>query len=94
MTKRKLREAIVETEQEIEALEKKLFRSQTVLLLALIEGKTPDPMEVDFFKMYTSLIEQLRKRLLEYDDEYNNRDHNGNEEVVYYNKHVRAATED
>ena len=44
MTKRKLREAIVETEQEIEALEKKLFRSQTVLLLALIEGKTPDPM--------------------------------------------------
>ena len=44
--------------------------------------------------MYTSLIEQLRKRLLEYDDEYNNRDHNGNEEVVYYNKHVRAATED
>ena len=91
MSKRKLRESIIETEQEIEALEKKLSRSQTVLVLALIEGREPDPMEVDFFKMYTSLIEQLRKRLVEYNEEYSKRDRSGE---VDYNKHVHVVDED
>lgn len=80
MSRRKeLKEAIIDTEQEIEALEQKLFRSQTVLMLALLEGKTPDKTEVDFFKMYASLIEQSRNRLLMYNAEYNRRGRKGNE---------------
>ena len=69
--KRELKEAIVDTEQEIEALEKKLFRSQTALLLDIIDGKQPEKKEVEFFKMYANLIEQSRKRLLQYTAEYN-----------------------
>ena len=69
--KRELRDAIADTEQEIEALEQKLFRSQTVLMLALLEGTKPDKTEVDFFKLYASLIEQARKRLLQYNKELN-----------------------
>ena len=69
--KRELKEAIVDTEQEIEALEKKLFRSQTALLLDIIDGKQPEKKEVEFFKMYANLIEQSRKRLLQETAEYN-----------------------
>lgn len=69
--KRELREAIIDTEQEIVALEQKLFRSQTVLMLALLDGEKPDKTEVDFFKLYASLIEQSRKRLLQYNKELN-----------------------
>ena len=72
--RRELRDAIIDTEQEIEALEQKLFRSQTVLMLNLIDGTTPDKTEVDFFKLYASLIEQARKRLLQYNREYNSED--------------------
>ena len=67
--KSELKNAIIETEQEIEALEQKLFRSQTVLLLALLDGTKPDKTEVDFFKFYASLIEEARKRLLQYNKE-------------------------
>lgn len=69
--KRELINAIQDTEQEIEALEQKLFRSQTVLMIALIDGVKPDKTEVDFFKMYASLIESARKRLLQYNKELN-----------------------
>lgn len=72
--RRELRDAIIDTEQEIEALEQKLFRSQTVLMLNLIDGTKPDKTEVDFFKLYASLIEQARKRLLQYNREYNSED--------------------
>ena len=72
--KRELKKAISETEQEIEALEQKLFRSQTSLMLALLEGKKPDKTEIDFFKLYASLIEQARKRLLQYNKELNGDD--------------------
>lgn len=68
--KRELREAISDTEQELEALEQKLLRSQTVLMLALIDGKQPDKTEVEFFKLYASLIDQARKRLIQYHREY------------------------
>lgn len=72
MSKRKeLKEAIYDTEREIEAIEKKLFRSQTVLLLDLLDGKTPNKTEVDFFKMYASLIEHDRRKLVEYTAELN-----------------------
>lgn len=79
--KRELREAIADTEQEIEALEQKLFRSQTALMLALLEGTKPDKTEVDFFKLYASLIVEARNRLLQYNKELNgdkNKDKNDN----------------
>lgn len=69
--RRELKEAIADTEQEIEAIEQKLFRSQTVLMLNLIEGTKPDKTEVDFFKLYASLIDQARKRLVQYNKELN-----------------------
>lgn len=69
--KKELKEAISDTEQEIEALEQKLFRSQTVLMLALLDGVQPDKTEADFFRMYASLIENARKRLLQYNQELN-----------------------
>lgn len=72
MSKRRdLKEAIVDVEREIEAIEKKLFRSQTVLLLDLLDGKTPNKTEVDFFKMYASLIEHDRKQLVELNNQLN-----------------------
>lgn len=74
--KKELKNAILETEQELEALEQKLFRSQTKLMLALIEGEQPDKTEVDFFKMYASLIESARKRLLQFNKELNGDDKN------------------
>lgn len=69
--KKELKNAIMETEQELEALEQKLFRSQTKLMLALIDGTKPDKTEVDFFKMYASLIESSRKRLIQFTKELN-----------------------
>lgn len=87
--RRELRDAIIDTEQEIEALEQKLFRSQTVLMLNLIDGTKPDKTEVDFFKLYASLIEQARKRLLQYNKEYNSEDDDkgsGKEKVKGKNK--------
>lgn len=72
--KRELKNAIMETEQELEALEQKLFRSQTKLMIALIDGKKPDQTEIDFFKMYASLIESARKRLVQFNKELNGDD--------------------
>ena len=67
-----LREAINNTEQELEALEGKLARSQTKLLLAIIDGNTPDKTEVEYFKLYASLIEKERDELLRLNAELNN----------------------
>lgn len=64
MSKRSvLKKAVADKEQELEAIEKKLFRSQTVLLLALLDGKKPDKQEAEYFKMYAALIESGRKEL-------------------------------
>lgn len=67
--KKEIRNAIIDSEQEIEAIEKKLFRSQTVLLLDLLDGKTPDSTEVEFFKLYASLIEKEREHLIQLNEE-------------------------
>ena len=70
--KQEIRNAIEECEQEMEALEKKLFRSQTVLMLDLLEGKEFNKSEVDYFKLYASLIEKGRQRLKKLNDDLNN----------------------
>lgn len=62
--KSELKYEVRTSEDTIEALEKKLFRSQTVLMLALVDGQTPDPTEVGYFKTYATLIEQERKKLI------------------------------
>ncbi len=70
--KQDLKNAIDDCEQEIEALEKKLLRSQTVLMLALLEGTEPDKNEADYFKLYASLIDKGRERLKKLNEEYIN----------------------
>lgn len=70
--KSNLKEAIYDVEQELEALEGKLARSQTKLLLALIDGVKPDPTEVEYFKLYASLIEKEREELLKLNSELEN----------------------
>lgn len=61
--KSELKRKITESEQEIEELEKKRNRSQSALLEALINGQTANPTDVEYFKVYTSLIEVERKNL-------------------------------
>ena len=63
--KRELKNAIAEIELEMEALEKKLFRSQTVVLRAIIDGVELDQTEVEYFKLYSSLNILLGKRSLQ-----------------------------
>lgn len=61
--KSELKKKIAESEEEIESLEKKRGRSQSALLESILEGKAPDPTEVEYFRVYTSLIEVERKNL-------------------------------
>lgn len=63
--KKLIKKTIESKEQEIEAIEKKLFRSSTALIIALIDGKKPSKKEADYFKMYTSVIENARRELVE-----------------------------
>ena len=63
--KRELKNAIAEIELEMEALEKKLFRSQTVVLRAIIDGVELDQTEVEYFKLYSSLNILLGTRSLQ-----------------------------
>lgn len=61
--KSELKKKIAESEEEIESLERKRGRSQSALLESILEGKTPDPTEVEYFRVYTSLIDVERKNL-------------------------------
>lgn len=63
--KKLIKKTIESKEQEIEAIEKKLFRSSTALIIALIDGKKPSKKEADYFKMYASVIENARRELVE-----------------------------
>lgn len=61
--KSELKRAIIESEEEIESLEKKRSRSQSALLRAIIDNKQPDAMDVEYFKTFTSLIDVERENL-------------------------------
>lgn len=61
--KSELKRAIEESEAEIESLEKKRVRSQSALLEAFLKGEQPNESDVEYFKVYTQLIELERKNL-------------------------------
>ncbi len=61
--KSELKKIISETEKEIEALEKKRERSQSVLLNAIVSKTEPDPADVEYFRVFTALIDERRELL-------------------------------
>ncbi len=50
-------------EEEIERLEKKRARSQSALLDAIISETKPDKADVEYFKVFSRLIEVERENL-------------------------------
>ena len=69
-----LKKAIVESEQSIEELEKKRARSQSALLEALLNHTTPKEADVEYFKVFSSLIELERTNLRKLNEELNSLD--------------------
>ena len=61
--KGELKRDIRDSEREIEELEKKRARSQSVLLEAVVDGEKPNPVDVEYFKTFTKLIEIERANL-------------------------------
>lgn len=69
-----LKKAIAESEKEIEELEKKRTRSQSALLEALLNHTTPKDTDVEYFKVFTSLIDLERTNLRKLNEELNSLD--------------------
>lgn len=61
--KSELKKAILESEKEIEALEKKRIRSQSALLEAFLNHTVPNDTDAEYFKVFSSLIELERDNL-------------------------------
>ena len=70
--KSELKRAIADTEKEIEALEKKRARSQSVLLKAVVLKQEPNPTDVEYFRVFTDLIDERRETLRKLIEELNN----------------------
>ena len=66
-----LKKAIEESEREIEALEKKRMRSQSALMEAHINNVAPNASDIEYFKIYSNLIEQEQKNLRQLNSELN-----------------------
>lgn len=67
-----LKKAILDSEKEIEELEKKRVRSQSALLQSILNESKPNDMDVEYFKVFTSLIEVERANLRKLKQEYEN----------------------
>lgn len=63
--KRELAREIRLLEGELVGLEGKRSRSQAAIIIALLEEKKPDPVDVEYFRTYTAQIEVKRERLTE-----------------------------
>lgn len=68
--KGQLKKAIGESEREIEALEKKRTRSQSALMTAMLKGEKPDATDAEYFKVFTTLIDNERENLKKMMEEY------------------------
>ena len=66
-----LKKGIKESEKEIELLEKKRMRSQSALMEAHVNNEPPKASDVEYFKIYSNLIELERKNLRQLMDELN-----------------------
>lgn len=58
-----LKRKISDSEKEIENLEKKRVRSQSALLEAILCNTKPNDADVEYFKVFSSLIEVERANL-------------------------------
>ena len=58
-----LKKAIADSEKEIAELEKKCNRSQMALLQAILNNTKQNEKDVEYFRIYTSLIEVERENL-------------------------------
>lgn len=58
-----LKRAIMESEKEIEELERKCNRSQTALLQSILNNTKLNEQDAQYFRVYTSLIEVERENL-------------------------------
>ena len=67
-----MKRAIADTEKEIEAIEKKRARSQSVLLSAVVTKSEPNPTDVEYFRVFTALIDERRQTLRQLMDELEN----------------------
>ena len=72
MSKKKdLEKAIQESENEIEQLEKKRIRSQSALLEAFLNHTPRADADVEYFRIFSSLIELERENLRKLTEELN-----------------------
>ena len=61
--KGQLKKAIADSEREISALEQKRERSQSALMHARLMHVKPNPEDEQYFKVFTSLIDNEREHL-------------------------------
>ena len=61
--KSELKKEIEASEKEIETLEMKRMRSQSALMEAHVNNVVPNPSDIEYFKIYTNLIDVERKNL-------------------------------
>ncbi|MEG0571021.1 MAG: hypothetical protein RR497_05185 [Oscillospiraceae bacterium] len=61
--KMQLKKEIKELTKEIEVIEAKRSRSQSALVLAILEQKDADEKDVEYFNTYTAQINQARDTL-------------------------------
>ena len=61
--KKDLEKAILESEAEIETLEKKRIRSQSALLEAFLNHTKPTEADSEYFRVFSSLIELERENM-------------------------------
>lgn len=61
--KSEIKKLMADTEREIEALEKKRARSQSVLLTAVVSKQEPNPTDVEYFRVFSALIDERRETL-------------------------------
>lgn len=61
--KHEIKRQIAESEKEIEELEKKRMRSHCAIMEANLNNVPPDPYDVEYFKVFSNLIELERKNL-------------------------------
>ena len=67
--KKEIEKEIEECELEIKSLEQKLMRSQTSLMESLLDKTEPDPIELEFFRVFSTLVKQQRSRLADLNEE-------------------------
>ena len=70
--KSEIKKAIAESEKEITELEQKRTRSQSALLEALLNNKKPQESDVEYFRVFSQLIEVERQNLRSLKEELKN----------------------